>query len=167
MSLDEATEYRNALLAALGDDDPLEVLGSTVESVRALTEGVPGERMIAEPAPGEWSARHVLSHWYDTDLVYGIRIRMTLTQDRPVLVGYDQGAWAGRFGLLDDNARQTHLRWRWVRENNLRLYRSLSDEEWERVGLHAERGEESVRTMVRMLAGHDRMHLEHLASLLA
>jgi hypothetical protein len=38
-----------------------------------------------------------------------------------------------------------------------------SDEDLKRVGVHAERGAESVEHMIRLYAGHDLMHLEQLA----
>ena len=36
---------------------------------------------------------------------------------------------------------------------------------WSRVGLHSERGEESIETLVTMYAGHDRIHEEQLETL--
>ena len=90
---------------------------------------------------------------------------MIITADRPPIVGYDQDAWVERFSELDD-AQQTFALWRQLREANVRLYSSLKPEELAMVGLHTERGEESVDLMVRMLAGHDLMHLEQLQSCL-
>jgi hypothetical protein len=85
---------------------------------------------------------------------------MIVTQDRPTLVGYDQEAWTARFGGLDGTPEETVERWRTLRLANLRLYASLSPEEWDRVGVHSERGPESVRLHVQLLAGHDRVHLD-------
>jgi hypothetical protein len=38
------------------------------------------------------------------------------------------------------------------------LIRSLSDSQLERAGLHAERGPESVRQILKLLAAHDLVH---------
>ena len=40
--------------------------------------------------------------------------------------------------------------------------RRLDDEELERVGKHAERGEEGVREIARLIAAHDRVHLRQI-----
>lgn len=165
--IEEFEQYRAELMAAVGDQDPIDVLARTAAEVRELTEGVPGEKMVASPGPEEWSAQDVLAHLFDADMVYGVRIRMILTQDRPPMPGFDQAAWTQRFAHLDEAPRQTLLRWRWLREANVRLYQSVTDEEWDRVGLHSERGEESVRVIVKMLAGHDLMHIEQLRKVLA
>ena len=165
--IEEFQQYRDDLLARLGDDDPIEVLASSIEKVRSITEGVSGEAMEATSAPGEWSARHVLSHLYDTDLIYGVRVRMIVTEDRPKIAGYDQDLWIDRFGLLDETGRQTYLRWRWLRSSNVRMFRSLTPDELKKVGLHSERGEESADLMIRLLAGHDLIHIDQLAESLA
>jgi hypothetical protein len=154
--------YRQELLAALGDDDPVEVLRGTLVELEQATAGVSAATLGRQPAPGEWSPREVLSHLADSDLVTGMRVRMIVTEDRPALLGYDQEKWTSRFGSLDGDAAETLARWQALRRANLRIYASLSPEEWRRVGVHAERGEESVRLTVQLQAGHDRVHLAQL-----
>lgn len=159
---EEFQKYAKGLLELLGKDEPLEVLGHSVGEVRELTQTVPAEVLAKSTGPGEWSAHQLLLHLADTELVYGVRIRMIVTQERPILVGYDQDAWGSRFKDLDESGQQTFLRWRILREANLRLLSSLATDEWSRVGNHSERGEESIRFMVSLLAGHDRAHLDQM-----
>src|SRR5205823_4075322 len=49
-----------------------------------------------------------------------------------------------------------------LRTANLRLWDRSSAEDRRRVALHAERGAESYELMFRMLAGHDRFHLDQM-----
>jgi DinB superfamily len=151
--------YRQELLTALGDDDPVAVLRAGLEEVPRLVAGASDEQLQRAPAPGEWSAWQVLSHLADSDLMAGTRVRMIVTQDRPALVGYDQEAWTARFSGLDNDVHETLERWRALRRTNIKIFGSLSRAEWERVGLHTERGEESARLTVQLMAGHDRVHL--------
>jgi hypothetical protein len=154
--------YREEILAALGGRDPVAVLGATVDEVDRLASGVDADRLRRSPGPGEWSPWQVLSHLHDSDLVAAVRLRMIVSQERPVLVGYDQEAWAARFAGLDPEPGETVARWAALRRSNLRLLASLTPSEWERIGLHTERGEESVRLIVSLLAGHDVVHLDQL-----
>jgi len=156
----EFERYRQELLAELGGDDPLAVLRATLSEIERLVAGASADQLNRAPAPGEWSPREVLSHLADSDQVLGVRLRMMITQDRPVLVGYDQEAWTARFASLDPTPQDTVDRWRVLRIANLRVAESLAPEEWDRVGLHSERGEESVRLHIELLAGHDRAHLD-------
>jgi hypothetical protein len=136
------------------------VLRATLEEVPRLVASASAEQLNRSPAPGEWSPREVLNHLADSDLVSCTRVRMVVTQDQPTIVGYDQEAWTARFGGLDASAQETVDRWLTLRRTNLRMWESLGPKEWERVGLHSERGPESVRLNVQLMAGHDRMHLD-------
>jgi hypothetical protein len=49
-----------------------------------------------------------------------------------------------------------------LRRSNLALLEGASDADLNRVGLHAERGEESLRHMIKLYAGHDVLHLRQL-----
>jgi len=158
----EFERYRDELMAMLGDREPLAVLQASLDEVTGVVEAAGPERLGRTHGPGEWSPQQVLNHLADSDLVAATRIRMILTQARPLIVGYDQDAWTARFGGLDASPAETLARWRVLRQTNLRLFRSLSAAEWERIGLHSERGEESVRLLVELLAGHDLIHLAQL-----
>ena len=43
------------------------------------------------------------------------------------------------------------------------MLKAASPDDLQRVGVHAERGDESVEHMIRMYAGHDLLHLRQLA----
>jgi len=53
-----------------------------------------------------------------------------------------------------------------ARDNNVRVYRSLTEADWNKFGLHSERGRESVRDVVRLQAGHDLNHLRQIEGIL-
>jgi hypothetical protein len=54
-----------------------------------------------------------------------------------------------------------------VREANLALLKSLSPDQWKHYGQHAERGQESIEHIVRMVAGHDLNHIQQIERILA
>jgi hypothetical protein len=49
-----------------------------------------------------------------------------------------------------------------LREANLRLWNKTAPADRARVGMHAERGPESVDLMFRLIAGHDRFHMNQM-----
>src|SRR6266481_5210818 len=53
-----------------------------------------------------------------------------------------------------------------VREANLALLKSLSPDQWKHFGQHAERGQESIEHIVRMVAGHDVNHIHQIERIL-
>jgi len=162
-SRDEAQAYTSAILDLLADRDPLTVLRGTPDAVRAALRGLSDRQLSEREAPGKWSTRHVVQHLADSELVWGYRLRLVLAQDRPPITGYDQDLWADRLGYGQAATDQAVDDFATLRRSNLRLLAAASEADLQRVGVHSERGEESVAHMIRLYAGHDLLHLEQLA----
>jgi hypothetical protein len=150
--------YRDALLAWAGTGNPIEVLSSTPAYIVQLTSGLPLEALHTPPAAGEWSAAMQLGHLLDAEIAYGFRWRLMVTEEQPAYPAYNVQTWANlpkppfpslveAFGVL------RHL--------NLFLLQSLPDA-WQRVGVHAEQGPETIEVSLRKLAGHDLAHRQQL-----
>ncbi|MGQ0563015.1 MAG: DinB family protein [Gemmatimonadota bacterium] len=159
---EETATYVAALLELLGNRDPLDVLARTESELRRRTAGVTPAQLVQPDAPGKWSVRHVLQHLADSELVWGYRLRLVLAHERPPLSGYDQDAFAQRLHYEEADAEQALRDFDGLRGANLRLLRRASEEDLRRVGVHAERGEESLGHMMRLYAGHDLLHLRQI-----
>jgi uncharacterized damage-inducible protein DinB len=126
----------------------------------ALVGSLSEDLLERQEAQG-WTARQVLAHLADFELVVGVRVRSVLTQDRPALATYDQERFTERFGRLE-SAREAVERFEVNRLATARVLEAIDEADWERSGVHPVRGEETLRRTVEMLAGHDRGHLEQL-----
>jgi hypothetical protein len=84
---------------------------------------------------------------------------MVLAEDQPDLTGFDQDLWAVRLGYDDREVHEELQLFEVVRRANLSLLERASDADMQRLGIHRERGEETVEHMVRLYAGHDLVHL--------
>lgn len=157
-----AAQYIKAVLELLGDQNPLDILEATVGWCAERTEGLIAGQLIIPEAPGKWSIVGVLQHLADSELVWGYRLRKVLAEDRPVLTGYDQDLWADRLGYNGADRTEALALFAALRTANLRLLGRASFNDLDRVGVHAERGEEPVRHMVSLYAGHDLVHRRQL-----
>src|SRR5688500_8811875 len=78
-----AVEYVEQILGVLGGRDPLLVMEGQFGEVKTAVAGI-DEAVLRRPAaPGKWSMVEVVQHLADTELVYGYRIRMTLSLPTP------------------------------------------------------------------------------------
>jgi len=161
-SKDEAAEYTRAILGLLGDREPLGVLRETPAVIRELLAGMSDEETARPEAEGKWSIRQVMQHLADSDLVWGWRLRMVLAHDRPTITGYDQDLWATRLGYASVPIAQSFADFEHLRDANLRLLARVPASDYTRVGVHSERGEESVAHMMKMYGGHDILHRRQL-----
>jgi hypothetical protein len=162
---EDAERYVAAVLDLLGDSDPMSVLESTVSWCAERTGGLTPAQLGDPEAPGKWSIAGVLQHLADSELVWGYRLRKVLAEDRPVLTGYDQDLWAGRLGYAAAERDRSIALFSALRDANLGLLGRATPEDLDRVGVHAERGEEPVRHMVRLYAGHDLVHRRQIQRL--
>lgn len=151
--------------AALGDDDPVSVMARTPDRIRKLLRGLTEKQLETKPAPGKWCIKEIVAHLADGEVILGSRYRFIGAHDRPPLPGYDQDAFVERLGPMNAKAADLADDFAMARAVNLGLFERLPREAWDRVGLHAERGEESIRTTVATYAGHDRIHLAQIETI--
>lgn len=155
---EDAERYIEALLELLGDRDPLQVQRELVQRLRELVDGLDDSALRQPESPGKWSVLEVIGHLADTELVYRYRMRMSVAQPGSPIPAYDQDRWAAALRYneadLEDVLREVEAR----RAANLAWLDGLTEEEMDRAGVHEERGTESVRQIVKLLAAHDLVH---------
>ena len=164
---DERAAYAGAILALLGDRDPFAVLRATPARLASAITGLSPAQLRTPEPPGKWSIGQVLQHLADSDLVWGWRVRLILSHDRAPITGYDQDLWAERLHYADADPAEALEQFGVLRAANLRLLERATPQDMARVGVHAERGEESIGYLCRLYAGHDLLHLNQIARIQA
>jgi hypothetical protein len=160
-SLAVGRAYQQQLLSLLGGDDPAEVAQATASSVQSLVNEA-GSDLTRRPAEGEWSVLELVGHLVDAETVMSGRYRWAISQDEPPLLGYDQDLWVARLRHNEAQPDELLAVFSALRAANVRLWRRSTAQDRERVAMHSERGPESYGLMFRMLAGHDRFHLNQM-----
>jgi hypothetical protein len=151
--------------AALGDDDPVLVMAETPDRLRKLLRDLTEKQLETKPAPGKWCIKEIVAHLADGEVIVGSRYRFIAAHDRPPLPSTNQDAFAARLGPMNAKAADLADDFAMARAVNLGLLERLPEEAWDRVGIHSERGEESIRTIVAIYAGHDRNHLAQIETI--
>jgi hypothetical protein len=158
--------YQRHLLSLLGEDDPVQVQTATLTAWPDLLSHA-GDLLAGRPDPSEWSVLECLGHATDAEIVYAGRYRWILAHDEPPLIGYDQDLWVDRLRHGQDDTRELLDVFGVLRRANLTLWGRTTEAERRRVGMHAERGPESLDLSFRLIAGHDRFHLDQARRALA
>jgi hypothetical protein len=159
---DEAAAYVSAVLDLLGDREPTAVLREMPSALRRSIEGLSPQQLREPEAPGKWSIAQILQHLADSEIVWAWRMRLILAHDRPQLTGYDQDLWAERLHYDEADPSEALELFAVVRRANLRLVERASPDDLRRVGVHVERGEETLEHLRRLYAGHDLLHLRQI-----
>ena len=160
-------QYKARILRYLAARDPLQLLTAAPTTLAALLARAPPGALDRRPAAGKWSIREITAHLADDELVGAYRVRLILAAPGTNVQAFDQDIWAvtGRYATSDPTTALTLFRV--LREANLALWRRLTLAEWDLVGVHAERGPESVREIAAYYAGHDLNHFAQIEAILS
>ncbi|MGD9688200.1 MAG: DinB family protein [Phycisphaerales bacterium] len=122
---------------------------------------------------GLWSCRVLLGHLADAELSFVHRLRRVAAEDAPVFSVWDENAFieSGLYGRGEDGRRfpigafvaAIHTLRQWTSE----WLGTLSDEQWARRGLHPQRGEQTLRTILEYATWHVEHHAWYLHRKLA
>jgi hypothetical protein len=156
--------YRARMLAHVGEQDTMDALADSAARVEAVARKL-GSAGLGRPwGEGKWTGAQVLVHMADSEIAIGFRSRQVLAERNHRMQEFDEVAWMGLYGPADaGGALEAFLA---ARKWNLALWRRLTPEQLARVGFHPSRGEETVETTLRALAGHTLSHLAQLEALL-
>jgi len=161
-------EYAQRIRGYLGGKDPMQAMQQAAAELAALTQNLSDAIARKSPEPGKWSISEIIAHLADTDLAAGFRFRAIAGgEDGVPLAGYDQNLWAEagnyRAAKIGDSLK-TFLA---IREGNLRYLKGLPESSWNKYGMHSERGRETLRDLVVLVAGHDLNHIAQIKKILS
>lgn len=156
-------------LDALAGKDPLKSMAKTARRLERLLLAAKASKPQwgQRPAPLKWSVKEILSHLADHEVMQGARWRMVAAMEKPPIAGYDQNAFVEAQDMAKVSVKELLRAFRAAREANLGCLERLGSKVWQRSGMHAERGEETMADMTWRAAGHDRIHEGQLARVLA
>ena len=138
-------------------------LETTPASYDSLVRAWPRQRDEQTYAPGKWTARQILVHLAQIEMVFTSRLRFALTVDHYVVQTFDQDDWMALeppVSALD--ALDAYLS---MRRMNLQLCRTLTAEQRRRRFTHPEFGEIDVDWLMNWCAGHERHHLPQVEAI--
>jgi DinB superfamily len=131
-------------------------------AVMVALKGITDEE-LDRSASGEWTPRQTAHHLADSEMMSAIRIRRLLTEDEPIIHGYDEATFARK--LTSDRPIEPSLEaMRWARETSAQLLERMTEEDWGKVGTHTESGPYSVQDWLTIYAAHAHDHAAQIKS---
>ena len=158
--------YRSRLDANSTGSDPLAMQAETLAILTEFVRGVPEQALRRRPHPDKWSVVEIIAHLAEDELVTSWRYRQMIENSGCPLAAFDQDEWARLGDYPSWSVPESLQMFRLLREANLRMCGRLTPDEWDRFGIHAERGKIRVVDLARHMAAHDRNHLEQIKAIL-
>jgi hypothetical protein len=160
-------QYIQRITAHVEGKQPVAVQAATAKKLERFIKGVPTSKLRKRPAAGKWSVSEIVAHLADAEFAIGFRLRLILGAPGTPIAAFDQDAWVTSLHYEKRDPRKSVEQFRALREANLALLKSLGPEQWKHYGMHAERGQETIEHIVRLIAGHDLNHLQQVERILA
>ena len=153
----------NPYAADLGSRDPIRSLAETPDRyVELLRDWTPAD-FERSYSPGKWTARQVLIHLAQAELMIQPRVRLALTSKGYVVQPFEQDDVLALESDVDaGTALGMYLS---LRRFGLPLFRSLTGDQLAVTCTHPQMGTLNVRWFLVMLAGHELRHLRQLESI--
>lgn len=127
----------------------------TEEQATTLRDGLEG-----------WTILEILCHVRDFDTYFRERAQMTLNQDHPELPSYDHEQLAIDNKYNEQGLAYTYEGYVNSRRKTIGFFEALTDEQWERTGIHPERGHFTLTDAALQVSAHDADHLEQITRIL-
>lgn len=126
--------------------------GST-RPYRWLANLTPSE-IDSHPVANTWSIREVVVHILDSDLAATHRMRRIAAEETPLLIAYDETAFAKNLRYDAANLTVVTELFAMNRKFTAEFLRSLPGEAFARVGVHNQRGKVTLGEMIGMYVNH-------------
>lgn len=144
--------------------------GIISELKRALTLTIPF--FEAEPAflqksyaPGKWTARQILAHLTDMELVFHTRTRMILAEPGIAIASIDQDKWTKTLMPTQRDMLLMRRLFTTSRECLVELIDFLPEQIFGRTGVHSEKGTIRAWDIVGYMSTHNMHHYGQLVAI--
>ena len=129
---------------------------AVMDALREVTD-----EELDRSASGEWTPRQIAHHLADSEMMSAMRLRRLITEDSPVIHGYDEADFAKKL-TYDRPIAPSLEAMRYARESTAQILDRLSEADWQRTGTHSESGPYSVERWLTIYAAHAHDHAEQI-----
>jgi len=154
----------NPYAGDLAGREPIAALGEAASTIRSLTSAFDAAAWQRSYASEKWTAREILVHLAQIEMVFGMRARYALSTGNYVVQVFDQDPFM-EVEAPSIDAQTALAAFLGVRAMNLQLFRSLTAPQLNTRFVHPERGEMTVGELIAYLAGHDWRHIGQLKTI--
>lgn len=151
-----AFQTRPALLA---------ILNSTPAAIDTLTGPISDGQWDEAPGPDAWNLTQILCHLRDVELeVHLPRLKRILEEESPFIPGEDTDAWAETRRYDQQSGPAARNAFLSARLDLLSRLMALESDAWARGARHTIFGPTDLQEIVKIMAAHDRLHLQQIVS---
>lgn len=140
----------------------LDTYTNDADNLSKSIAGLSREDLLAFPVPGTWSIQQIALHLADSDLILADRMKRVIAEDNPQLIGFSETKYAARLHYEDQDAATAADIFAKNRRLMSSLLRRLPESDFQRTGMHSERGKLTLTDLIKNSAEHLPHHLKFI-----
>lgn len=139
------------------------ILRGSPAALQTMLAGCGAEEWRRRPVAGEWSLAEILCHLRDVEIEINLqRVDKILNETNPLLIGIDTDRWAEQRRYAEQDglaALQAYLK---ARRELLQLLDGMEPESWNKPARHTIFGRTTLKEIIHITAGHERLHVRQI-----
>lgn len=160
MNLPQPNEYSGHVKTyiSLVNGDVIELLERQAAEFQELISSLAAKADYAY-APGKWTIKEIVGHVIDTERIFVYRMTAFARAEQAALPGFEQDDYVTSASFSNRSLESLTEEFTLLRKSNLYFFRSLNEEELDRIGTASDR-KISVRAILFATAGHLIHHIQ-------
>ncbi len=151
-------------MSVISPERYIRLIGKTPVILQALLNGISQEQAVQlTDGPGGWSVVETMCHIRDFGDVCLERARLILAQDAPPLANLNPTERALERDYPNQNLAAELAAYVAARQALIALLGDVTDEQWDRYGVHSNFGKITLQDLLVFIVGHDVDHTEQIA----
>jgi uncharacterized damage-inducible protein DinB len=130
--------------------------------LKAAIEGLTEEQLNKREKENGWSIKEVVIHLCDAEIVLTHRVKQVISEENPLMIGFDQDLWAARQNYANLDLAVYLEIYRLLRESLVPIFYNLQATDWSRTGLHNQAGTLTLSDLAVKLVSHTATHLKQI-----
>lgn len=139
-------------------DDVIKALEDQLYLTNTFFKAIPADKIDYRYAEGKWSIKEIVGHLIDNERIMSYRALSISRNETQSLPGFDENDYIRESNYSKRNYYDIVDELRKVRESNLPMFKSFSEEILDRRGV-ANNSEVTVRALLFIIAGHEIHHI--------
>ena len=132
--------------------------------LETAVKGLSDTQLDTPTGEGKWTSRQIAHHIADANINAYSRMKLIVTEEKPILKPYNQDQWALLADCKNGRLDSTLMLIKGLHERWVMFLNSLPETSWTREGIHLENGKVALEDVLRIYSKHGETHMQQIIS---
>jgi hypothetical protein len=142
----------------------IEAIERLPEALKNAIHGLSDKQLDTPTGEGKWTIRQIAHHIADANINAYTRMKLIVTEQKPILKPYNQDQWAILADCKTGPVEPTLALIKGLHERWVIFLQSLPETSWTREGIHLENGKLTLFDVLKLYSNHGNSHLQQIVT---